>query len=308
MYTQILSCNATVGSCCSDTALANLINIIRIVIEMVQVIAPIILIVTATIQLSKMMMDPDDPKGIKKRNLYNKFIAAVLIFLLPLFANLTLNVIDNAIPGTRDLEVMACFKASKTASNYKSSGNYIQRKTDKDKKKILNEKNYDKGYTGPPINNNSSSGNSSSNNGSNSSSSNSGSTTTPVNENAANVVAYAKSFVGRPYKWGGNDPHTGSDCSGFLVYIFNKYSKNGHRISRADLPNFGGATGAANFTKINPNNAAGGDIVVYSGHYAMLTGNGKEIVHAANERDGVKLSPAYNYTKVLGIYRYKYLK
>ncbi len=34
-----------------------------------------------------------------------------------------------------------------------------------------------------------------------------------------NLVNYALQFVGGPYRAGGNDPHTGADCSGFVKYV-----------------------------------------------------------------------------------------
>ena len=306
LVVYVLTCNNTLGTCCSDVGLVSLINIIKTFIEIIQVIVPIILIVSASIQLMTMMMNPDDPKEIKKRTLYNKFIAAVIVFLLPVMVNLILLATAEGVNGAKEVEVLACFKAAK---NHKLSNetvtSYKPRSNHKDKTKVVVNKQFDNGYTGPPISKDSVSDNSSSKD---SSSSNTGSNNTPVNENVGDVVAYAKQFLGYPYVWGGNDPHTGSDCSGFVVYIYNKFSKSGHKISRASLPNFGGGSGSANFTKIAPGSAAAGDLVVYSGHYAMLTGNGKQIIHASNKKDGVKLSPSYAYKSIIGIYRYKYLK
>ena len=43
-----------------------------------------------------------------------------------------------------------------------------------------------------------------------------------VNEEAVlrgKVVDYALQFVGGRYVWGGSDPHTGADCSGFTSYV-----------------------------------------------------------------------------------------
>lgn len=35
-----------------------------------------------------------------------------------------------------------------------------------------------------------------------------------------NIVTYAMQFLGNAYVWGGNDPHTGADCSGFVKYVY----------------------------------------------------------------------------------------
>ena len=34
------------------------------------------------------------------------------------------------------------------------------------------------------------------------------------------LVSYALQFVGGPYRYGGSDPHTGTDCSGFTRYVY----------------------------------------------------------------------------------------
>ena len=96
----ILSCNSTVGTCCSDAGLVSVINIISSIIEIIQVIVPVILIVSASIQLTTMMMNPDDPKEVKKRTLYNKFIAAVIVFLVPIIVNVVMGLIGNTGAGT----------------------------------------------------------------------------------------------------------------------------------------------------------------------------------------------------------------
>lgn len=37
---------------------------------------------------------------------------------------------------------------------------------------------------------------------------------------AKNISSYAKSLLGTPYKYGGNSPDTGFDCSGFVDHVF----------------------------------------------------------------------------------------
>ena len=59
---QFLTCNDTLGTCCSDYTLVNLLDIGRKLMELIQLIVPIILIVMATIQLDKMMIYPEEEK------------------------------------------------------------------------------------------------------------------------------------------------------------------------------------------------------------------------------------------------------
>jgi len=46
--------------------------------------------------------------------------------------------------------------------------------------------------------------------------------TLPVNPKADAIIAYAKTFLGVPYRWGGTTP-SGFDCSGFINYIFGNF-------------------------------------------------------------------------------------
>ena len=116
------------------------------------------------------------------------------------------------------------------------------------------------------------------------------------------IVNYAKSFIGNPYVWGGTNPHTGADCSGFVQYIYNHFGYS--------LPRTTGAQwdwGVSNGKVVSTSEAQAGDLVLYRGHVAMLTGNGNEIVHASNSapypQGGIKITSDYNYEPILGIVR-----
>lgn len=86
------------------------------------------------------------------------------------------------------------------------------------------------------------------------------------------IIDYACSFIGKPYVWGGTDPNTGADCSGFIQYVYRKFGISLPRSSY-DQRNAG--------KEVSYSNAQPGDIICYSGHVAIYMGGG-QIVHASN--------------------------
>lgn len=104
------------------------------------------------------------------------------------------------------------------------------------------------------------------------------------------VVEFALSFVGGPYRYGGNDPRTGVDCSGFTRYVLSNAA--GVHIARTSSAQAGEGV-AINDVLMQP-----GDLLFYSGggrinHVAMYIGGGK-VVHASSVKTGIKISP-WNY-------------
>lgn len=104
------------------------------------------------------------------------------------------------------------------------------------------------------------------------------------------VVEYALSFVGGRYRYGGTDPHTGVDCSGFVRYVLKNSA--GVDVSRTSR------TQAQEGVSISADEMKPGDLLFYGSskrinHVAMYIGDGK-IVHASTERTGIKTS-IWNY-------------
>lgn len=104
------------------------------------------------------------------------------------------------------------------------------------------------------------------------------------------VVNYALQFVGGKYRDGGNDPHTGADCSGFVKYVM----QNGAGVSM----NRSSASQATQGRAISSDQMQPGDLIFYSNgsrinHVAMYIGDG-QIVHASTYKTGIKVSE-WNY-------------
>lgn len=100
------------------------------------------------------------------------------------------------------------------------------------------------------------------------------------------VVDYALSFIGGSYVFGGTNPNTGVDCSGFTQYVMrNAADVEMNRTSTAQSTQ--GETVSAD--EMQP-----GDLVFYSNgssvnHVAMYIGDG-QVVHASTEKTGIKIS------------------
>jgi cell wall-associated NlpC family hydrolase len=69
----------------------------------------------------------------------------------------------------------------------------------------------------------------------------------PVRTSLFSMVERAYAMIGIPYRWGGNDPESGLDCSGFVRYVYQRttglqlprqsaeISKTGSAIAERDL-------------------------------------------------------------------------
>ena len=107
------------------------------------------------------------------------------------------------------------------------------------------------------------------------------------------VANYALQFVGNPYVYGGTSLTNGADCSGFVMSVYKNFGVELPHSSKAERKQGTAVDGLAN--------AKPGDIVCYSGHVAIYIGDG-QIVHASNEKTGIKVSNA-DYKKVLAVRR-----
>lgn len=131
-------------------------------------------------------------------------------------------------------------------------------------------------------------------NGSSSSgSSGSSGSSVSYNPTGQSVVNYACQFVSNPYVWGGTSLTNGADCSGFIMSIYAKFG--------VSLPHSSGAMAGCG-RGVSYSEAMPGDIICYAGHVAIYMGGG-QIVHASNEKDGIKISGNAAYRPIVAVRR-----
>ena len=113
------------------------------------------------------------------------------------------------------------------------------------------------------------------------------STTQASSVSGANVVVYAKQYLGYRYVSGGSSPSTGFDCSGFTSYIYKHF---GISLSRTS----GGQS--SNGTAVPKSSLQAGDLVIFNnsgntkvGHVGIYIG-GNSFIHASTTSTGVIIS------------------
>ncbi|HEX2187441.1 MAG TPA: C40 family peptidase, partial [Longimicrobiaceae bacterium] len=109
---------------------------------------------------------------------------------------------------------------------------------------------------------------------------------------AALAIGTGESYLGVPYKWGGNTPQEGFDCSGFLRYVYRAHGVELPRVTR-DQAQVGEPV-PTRIEELRP-----GDLMffaengTYIDHAAMYVGEGR-ILHSSASGRGVRYDDLYS--------------
>lgn len=113
----------TISDTCSDAALARGITIFHTGMTWVCVIVPILLILSLAISLLSMTINPNQKGGMKK--ICKKVGAAVIIFLIPAFLNVVMNLLSYASFNQSEIfNFSTCYKVAVAANKKIGTGNY----------------------------------------------------------------------------------------------------------------------------------------------------------------------------------------
>jgi cell wall-associated NlpC family hydrolase len=126
------------------------------------------------------------------------------------------------------------------------------------------------------------------------------------NIHPSEIVQFAETLIGVPYRYGSSDPLKGFDCSGFISYVFQHFGINVPRSS-IDFMEVG--------KEVTVSELKGGDLILFTGtdstekfagHIGLVVSNQSGLVNfihsSSGKVNGVTITPLNEY------YKKRYLK
>ena len=128
-----------VASNCNDAALASVLAIIKNGLSLIQLIGPILAIVSLIYHLTMMVKNPDDKKGLSK--IKNSINALVVLFFVPIIVNAVFGLLDDSF------EISRCWNSA----NYNTAREVTYIPIGEEKKNVFftNPSDYEKGEKKP---------------------------------------------------------------------------------------------------------------------------------------------------------------
>ena len=118
---------------CSDYALMPILSIVKSILSLIQIIVPILLIIMATVRLIELVKNPEKKNG--NKNVINAFIAAAIVFFIPMFVNVLFQMLGNKTT------LSDCWNKAK----FSLSNTYYETETKNKNKLMTNSDEYEKG-------------------------------------------------------------------------------------------------------------------------------------------------------------------
>lgn len=104
-------------------------------------------------------------------------------------------------------------------------------------------------------------------------------------QQSSGIAIHALGLVGTPYRWGGNTPESGFDCSGLIGYVYRSQAGVAPPRTVAQLAGFG--------QPVDADALRTGDLLIFGGaspsHAGIYVGEGR-FVHAPSSGGTVRLN------------------
>ncbi len=109
-----------IGSTCSNPLLIPILSMVKKGMLLIQIIVPILLIISASISFFQLMANPEKKGGTKI--IINKFIAAAIVFFIPFLVNMVMGLVGE------NTSISSCWN-SVGSSNTGGDSSYVDSNT-----------------------------------------------------------------------------------------------------------------------------------------------------------------------------------
>lgn len=120
---------------CGSSAIANLLSITKTVVNIIQLIGPIVAMVALATCFIKLMTNPDEKKY--KAGLKNSLIALVVLFLVPFLINLTMSLTDDSF------DLAKCWNNAEAVAEIGEDSQYVDTTDESRQPIVVNPEDYD---------------------------------------------------------------------------------------------------------------------------------------------------------------------
>ena len=123
-----------ISKTCSDPALGNILSSVKKLVDVIQIVGPILALIGLVSIIFKLFMDPDDKKAPKQ--LKNWLAALIALFFIPMLINVVMGALGE------NFTFSSCWGSISSPGN---SSSYIDPYSGKQKTKFITDNQYEKG-------------------------------------------------------------------------------------------------------------------------------------------------------------------
>ena len=122
---------------CANPALSTILPPLKAILTLIQIIGPILLIISLVVQFSQSMMNPEENKNMKK--IITTIIAILLLFFTPMLINAVMSMLGD------DFTISECWNKAGKGNNNGKTPEYQDPNKGKERSKIIEDDDYEKG-------------------------------------------------------------------------------------------------------------------------------------------------------------------
>ncbi len=123
---------------CSGVGIANIITILKRILNVVWIVTPILAIIYLAVNFTKLMANPEEKKLPKK--IRNQLLALIIVFMVPTIVNAMMYILDDST------DISSCWKNAEVKSNFAETSTYQEPLTNLPRNSISEDRSdYEKG-------------------------------------------------------------------------------------------------------------------------------------------------------------------